>query len=509
MISLPALIIAAVALFVIYLIKINRDRPENFPPGPPKLPVYGSYWYVLKENFQFAHRALDGLAKKYKTDILGFYLGDTPAVCTFSTELNKELLTKDEFYGKAESILTQARGNGKRIGIFFVDGMYWQDQRRFTLRHLRDYGFGRRSENFEQFTIDQIQHMMDLLLSDPRPEDKDICRAKGEVLMPDIVYGYFNNLMWYLLSGRSHDLKTCRDLSRAALGFQRAGDVLGGAISITPWLRHIAPTFFGYTSAVEDNRKMYVYCEEIVKEHMATYDADHHRDFIDDYIFEINKLESQGIYNTSFNVEQMTFIVMDFMFPAPIAMGHTTNFLFGYLVNYPEVQRKIQEEVDLVVGRGRLPCLDDRKNMHYTEATIREILRKEPANPLGLTRTSTADTTLGGYFIPKGTVVMTNVHSAHNDPKVWGDPENFRPERWIEADGTLTKKDQTLGFGAGKRVCGGETFARHTMFLFLSCLLQNFTFLPPKGEQKPDLSKRIFGINISLPDFWMYAEPRT
>jgi coumaroylquinate(coumaroylshikimate) 3'-monooxygenase len=87
--------------------------------------------------------------------------------------------------------------------------------------------------------------------------------------------------------------------------------------------------------------------------------------------------------------------------------------------------------------------------MPYVEASLRECLRILPVTPLGLPRRCVQDTTLGGYFIPENTIMWANIWSAHRDETIWKDPEEFRPERFLDEDGNLLKKDHTIGFGAG------------------------------------------------------------
>lgn len=88
--------------------------------------------------------------------------------------------------------------------------------------------------------------------------------------------------------------------------------------------------------------------------------------------------------------------------------------------------------------------------MPYTEASIRETTRIYPITPLGIPRTCIEDTTLGGYFIPKGTLMLPCFWSAHRDLQVWQNPEKFQPERFLDQDGNLLKKDFSIAFGAGK-----------------------------------------------------------
>jgi hypothetical protein len=286
------LLILFTVLLILYLYKFAKERPHNFPPGPPKLPFWGSYWFMLKENYKFAHLAFETLGKRYKTDILGLFLGTGPAVVVFSHELCKEVLTRDEFIGRNDSIIIRTRGLGELKGIFFIDGPFWKGQRRFSLRHMRDYGFGRRSEVVENFLTDEIKQILNFLAKEPDKEDRDICRGKGQVLMPDFLYGPLINTIMLILASSRFDNYKLRECARAGLRFQRSGDATGSAISMTPWLRFLAPDFFGFTSAVVDNGHLLEFLRGVVDEHLETFSDDHHRDFIDVYIGESIK---QGV----------------------------------------------------------------------------------------------------------------------------------------------------------------------------------------------------------------------
>lgn len=146
--------------------------------------------------------------------------------------------------------------------------------------------------------------------------------------------------------------------------------------------------------------------------------------------------------------------------------------------------------------------------MPYTEATLREIMRYETLVPSSVPHRAMKDTTLAGFNIPMDTIVIPGLFDLHNDESIWGDPQNFRPERFFNDDGKLNLKlDYSLPFGAGKRLCAGETFARNTMFLCIAALLQNFN-LKPAGGQLPNLNDINCGMARTPKDFWIKMEAR-
>ena len=150
-------------------------------------------------------------------------------------------------------------------------------------------------------------------------------------------------------------------------------------------------------------------------------------------------------------------------------------WIIYYMSKYPEIQQKVQDEIDNVVGNTGQTSLAHRATLNYTEAVIQEVLRKASIAPLGLLHATAEDYELNGHIIPQGTIVIGNIYASHHNPQVWGDPEKFRPERLIDSGGRLKKIEDFIPFGIGKRNCIGEVLARHQLFLYTVGILQKFT----------------------------------
>lgn len=158
-----------------------------------------------------------------------------------------------------------------------------------------------------------------------------------------------------------------------------------------------------------------------------------------------------------------------------------------YLLHNPDVMRKVQDELDAVVGRSRMPSLEDQPHLPYTEATICEILRRSSVVPLGTSHATSKDTVLGGYNIPKGATIIPLLYSCHMDPTLWDEPEKFDPTRFLDEEGRVIKPEQFIPFGIGRRMCLGHVLARSEMFLFFTSILQNFTLGYPEDEPLPSM----------------------
>ncbi|EPQ53769.1 cytochrome P450 [Gloeophyllum trabeum ATCC 11539] len=165
----------------------------------------------------------------------------------------------------------------------------------------------------------------------------------------------------------------------------------------------------------------------------------------------------------------------------------TRNFFLA-MANNPYVQRKAQEELDAVVGYGRLPEFKDQINLPYVCAIIKEVHRWRPVIPYGFPHMSVSDDEYEGYFIPSGSVIVPNVWSILHNPEVYYEPERFEPDRFIK-DGKLdlTGKDpEDVAFGFGRRVCQGRWFANDWLFLIVSHILACFVIEAPRdAEGKP------------------------
>jgi len=97
-------------------------------------------------------------------------------------------------------------------------------------------------------------------------------------------------------------------------------------------------------------------------------------------------------------------------------------------------------------------------------------------------RRTTCDTQVSGHSVPSDTEILVNLWSALMDPEVWKDPDQFRPERFLDQEGKVFNRDLVIAFALGKRACLGKALARQELFLFLTGLLQKFDILPPEGQ---------------------------
>lgn len=166
----------------------------------------------------------------------------------------------------------------------------------------------------------------------------------------------------------------------------------------------------------------------------------------------------------------------------------TAAILYGFIlamIIWPDVQAKVQAEIDRVVGSGRLPTMDDYDHLPYVRACMKESLRWMPTVVLGVPHAALQEDNYKGYRIPAGATVINNVWAIHMDPKRSPSPRTFNPDRFTDdqrslyesAMGEASKRDNYV-FGAGRRLCQGMHIAERSLFLGISRLAWAFDFQP-------------------------------
>lgn len=140
-----------------------------------------------------------------------------------------------------------------------------------------------------------------------------------------------------------------------------------------------------------------------------------------------------------------------------------------FLTKYPEVQARVCEEIDTVVGMRALPGFEDRPRLQYLERFIYEVLRSLPLNPLVIPHQSIRDDVYEGMFIPAGTVVFANTKAMASNPETYRDPDKFDPDRYARGE------PYPVGnFGFGRRKCPGNFLAMGSVYILLVTMLAVF-----------------------------------
>jgi len=206
---------------------------------------------------------------------------------------------------------------------------------------------------------------------------------------------------------------------------------------------------------------------------------------VDVFLEKIHAESSNGEKPSYFTDEQLNIVLMDLFMTGAETLGGSLSFAMLFMILHPEVQKKVQKEIDEVVPRGQEVRFEDRKRMIYTQATILEILRLGDIVPIIPPRKVLKEFSYKGYTFPKNMTIMPNLYSVFSSEKYWDRPNEFNPERFIDSKGQLINTEKMQAFGFGKRYCMGETQATPVLFLYFTNLLQHFDLSQVPTEPPP------------------------
>ncbi|XP_029952737.1 cytochrome P450 2F2-like [Salarias fasciatus] len=471
------------------LLQLKPRRPKNFPPGPPSLPIVGN---VLQLSLRNPLNDFERLRKSYG-NVYSLFIGARPVVVLSGVRAIKEALVTrgTDFAGRPQDLFVN--DVTRRKGVIFVDyGCSWREHRRFALTTLKNFGMGRNS--MEDRIHDELQHTVESLEN-----------GIGDTLRPQgLLHKTSFNIISQMLFATRYDHED--EILNAFVSYIKENTKIGNG----PWcviydsfpkLRNLPLPFKKAFENFENISKVVV---GLVSEHKKTRVPGEPRHFVDCYLDEMDKKRD----DSSFSEEEFTTYALDLLTAGSDTVSSTLLTAFLYLMSYPHIQERCQQEVDRELGGKERVDFDDRYNMPYTQAVIHEAQRVANVAPLSIFHCTIKDTELMGYSIPKGTMIIENLTSVLNEEGQWKFPHEFSPENFLDEQGQFVQPEAFMPFSAGPRVCLGESLARMELFLILVTLLRKFKFIWPEDAGEPDFTP-VYGITMTTQPYRMKVQLRS
>nr|APH81380.1 cytochrome P450 CYP3039A1 [Tigriopus kingsejongensis] len=451
----------------VYLLYVKGFRkPPNYPPGPPIVPMLGSIPFLRGPTLNDKIWSKD-LADQYGP-VVGLFFGSHPAVMINDPKVAKEALSGEDLLGRPRDPLAMSvrSENGRFFGLFLADGEIWNHQRRFTLRTMKDLGLGK--SVLEEIMIFEAGQLCDIFKSEV---DRDVL-IDGQFNIPVV------NVLWSSIAQVRFENDNPKILEFMAIlrGLFRGGGFLKQFFAI---LKHF-PNLSGLNNRRATNLKLRAIIQEEIENHKDMVQTGASPDdFIGKYLREMET-------DPYLNEKELLHICQDLFGAGTETVSSTLIFSLAYLVMHPEVQQKCFEEIIRLQDIGGEINLREQQKFVYVNATINEVFRKSSMTASIIPHRALRPTKIMGYDIPYDTMILTNMMLNNNDPDYFQDPEDFRPERFIDDHGKLVKNDILTPFGVGKRICPGEALARGELFVFLAYLIRTFAFSNPLEQPRPN-----------------------
>ncbi len=464
--------------------------PDQLPPGPRGLPVFGS----LLELRQDTHLAIDRLARRYG-DICLLRFGNVPTVIISHPDLLQEAFGRPELADRWVSEIMDTLSSGNDL-VLAPYGDRWRQMQRFANRELLS------ARNLDNVRERHIEGIVNGLV-----DEMAAMGEAGDLVSPPVMVVRSNSeMMFRAVFGRDEDSAEEFVQLRGAL-LEHVNWIFANANATNladyiPWMKFLP------NSALKEAVRQSEIGAAIIN---ALVEGARNRPGLDlsapTCLVEVMLAE---VETGEIESDMINDLCMDLLVAGTDTSAQTISWTLLLLANRPGVQAKVHEELDRAIGPDALPTVDDRTRLPYTFACLAESMRYRTIGPLAVPHQATRDTEVGGYLVPAGAQVLGNIYSIHHDPRFWDSPDDFIPERFLpQADGSPAAAltgNAFIPFGTGHRRCPGRRFAETTVWLHLTRMLHRLRFETPDGRLLSE--DEVFGLAISPKPYALRAERR-
>ncbi|KAG6555139.1 hypothetical protein Mapa_003174 [Marchantia paleacea] len=472
---------AGLAVLGIVISQLRTRAPQlNLPPGPGVYPIVGSLPLLGAVPGEPAHHMFKRLTDKYGS-IVYVRMGSCPTVVVSDSDVAK-LVLKDQDHVFASRPLLAA---GKYVGMNFESLVF------SPMGH--HYKQLRKIYSSELLSPKRVMESHDVRENGMRATVKSIYRqtkdAQATNLSSQLHALGLNTLMNMIFGKKQGELEgghgrlsmdDLKDVVRESL--QIAGEFNYG--DYIPIARYLDLTgFIGRMKGIQS--RMRAVAAKLIDEHRERREITGEVTDPKDLTLLDVLLSLKG--EDALSDDAIMAVMFDMIIAGSDTTSISSDWAIAELMKKPHLMKKLQNEVDSIVGRERCVRESDLPRMKYLQCVIKESLRIHSPAPLGIPHCSLQATKLGGYDIPAGSTMLINLWALNRDPKNWPNPEDFRPERFEELDTNIFGQDFTLlPFSSGRRGCSGMLLGFTMVQLIVASIVHSFD-LQPHGMEVSEI----------------------
>ncbi|XP_059302797.1 cytochrome P450 703A2 [Lycium ferocissimum] len=487
-------------------IEKSKSKINRLPPGPKQWPIVGN----LFQLGHLPHRDMASFCEKYGP-LVYLRLGNVDAITTNDPEIIREILVQqdDVFASRPRTLAAVHLAYGCGDVALAPLGPKWKRMRRICMEHLLTT---KRLESFAKHRADEAQSLV-----------KDVWAKaqKGHIVNLREILGAFsmNNVTRMLLGKQYFGLESAGP--QEAMEFMHVTHELFWLLGVIylgdylPLWRWIDP--YGCEKKMRDvEKRIDDFHMRIIEEHRKKRgkhnnidDDDGEMDFVDVLLSLPGEGEGDGNGKQHMDDVEIKALIQDMIAAATDTSAVTNEWAMAEVIKHPHVLKKIQEELDIVVGSSRMVTESDLIHLKYLRCVVRETFRMHPAGPFLIPHESTRDTHINGYYIPAKTRVFINTHGLGRNTKIWDNIDEFRPERHMPQNDDNEKNIITrveishgpdfkiLPFSAGKRKCPGAPLGVKLVLMALARLFHCYDWSPPHGVRPEDIdTNEVYGMTM-------------
>ena len=429
---------------------------REYPPGPKINFLLAIIGQMLPKIFPFDPLAFALENARQFGDIAYYRVGPLRVYQLNSPELIRQILV--EHPEKFHKPVFVKRGFGPFVGngLFTSDGDLWKRQRKLIQPAFNHTQIGRYADIMVNHALRLADSFQD---GEVREINGDMVRLTLGVVVKSLFGADFTR--------QAEDIGA---LMMAAL--EAANQRLISAVQVPSWVPTSRNVREKHALATIETM-----LHGLIEERRAS--SEQWNDLLSVLLKAVDEESGAGMSDRQLRDEMMTLFLA----------GHETTanaltWTWYMLSQHPDVATKLSDELRRVLG-GRAPQAADLHLLPYTEMVVHESLRMYPAAP-GFAREPIEDVRIGGYEIPRGSLIAVNTYALHRDPVFFEDPERFDPERFAAGWEARIPRYAYLPFGSGPRVCIGNGFAMMEARLIVATLAQRWQFLlEPDQEVTP------------------------